>query len=648
MASGEGDTEGAPHRLGSQRNGAIGVTHRSPEHVWVLEAAAMSDFDRTPDSRTPHVLQVDPAGIPLDLVEDPAWVVWRLEPRPDRLGAWSKAPYQATDCRRRASVRDPSTWATFDRAFVTYEAHPTLDGIGLVLHDAGLVGVDLDGAIDGDGTVKAWAQEIVGPLVRAHWERSPSGRGLRGLTFGALPPGGRKRTYADGVVEMYDDGRFLTITGHAIPPGRHKLIDLQVDIEALHARIFGPSGVGLAAITTRRTGRSLELPAEGRRLLDAAFRGKFGKIYRRIWLGEYGSADDEDGPHGDASSGDWLVASELAYQGIRVGISERELGPLLEDTMRASAAYRPKWDRPWTVTVDDRSVRTTYLGVTIGKAIQRALTRSRAPMPDGASVPDHTAEGPANGGRPSMSPVAPGSPEQPTDMAIELAQARAIIADHQAVIAGLRNERDAAVALLRASNERAQDLARVLRNRGLSSSEARVAIAVAWRVESDQTRGRDESRIDFAEMAEAAGTSKATVGRVLATLSEGDYAPFTKRTTTVARMIRDRETGRSAPRPTSATFVRARHEGAILAALAAYSPTKRPQHGGRRTSRRAERSRAARPVDPAALKSGGDRGAPRGGAGGGLAGDGPGGGGGLAAYSVKLTALKDYPTTVVG
>ena len=76
-----------------------------------------------------------------------------------------------------------------------------------------------------------------------------------------MPPGGRKRRYQDGGVELYDDGRFLTVTGHALPTGRRTLVDQQVAIEAVHARIFGPSEITLAAIPTFRTVlRDLLLP----------------------------------------------------------------------------------------------------------------------------------------------------------------------------------------------------------------------------------------------------------------------------------------------------------------------------------------------------------------------------------------------------
>jgi primase-polymerase (primpol)-like protein len=48
--------------------------------------------------------------------------------------------------------------------------------------------------------------------IDSYTEVSPSGAGLRIWTPGVLPPGGRRKGY----VEMYDGGRYLTVTGHRV------------------------------------------------------------------------------------------------------------------------------------------------------------------------------------------------------------------------------------------------------------------------------------------------------------------------------------------------------------------------------------------------------------------------------------------------
>jgi primase-polymerase (primpol)-like protein len=164
---------------------------------------------------TPTWLTVDPASIPRDLTDTPAWVVWRGEPAPNRPGKWAKVPYRATDPSLKASTTDPETWSTFSDAFMAYSSDPSIHGVGYVLHDEGITGVDLDDCFAEDGSLKRWAQEIVSALP-GYWERSPSGRGVRGLCRAHLPPGRRKGRVDGSSIEIYDDVRFLTITGVAL------------------------------------------------------------------------------------------------------------------------------------------------------------------------------------------------------------------------------------------------------------------------------------------------------------------------------------------------------------------------------------------------------------------------------------------------
>ena len=161
----------------------------------------------------PTWLSVEPANIPRDLIGTAAWVVWRAEAVAGKVGKWTKVPYRAADPSRKASTTDPATWATFAEAHGAYQSDPSLHGIGYVLHDEGITGVDLDDAFADDGSLKPWAQEIVSALAGAYWERSPSGKGIRGLCRASLPPGRRKRKLEGSSIEIYDDVRFLTITG---------------------------------------------------------------------------------------------------------------------------------------------------------------------------------------------------------------------------------------------------------------------------------------------------------------------------------------------------------------------------------------------------------------------------------------------------
>jgi primase-polymerase (primpol)-like protein len=169
--------------------------------------------EATPRPDTPSWLPVIPENFPLELTKNHSWVVWRAEPVPDRSGKWTKVPYQSNAPTRKASVTEPATWSSFSGAYMAYQAHLDIDGIGYVLHDEGVTGIDLDDCFADNGTLKPWASEIVSSLSGVYWERSPSGKGLRGLCRARLPPGRRKRRIDGCSVELYDDVRFLTLTG---------------------------------------------------------------------------------------------------------------------------------------------------------------------------------------------------------------------------------------------------------------------------------------------------------------------------------------------------------------------------------------------------------------------------------------------------
>ena len=161
-------------------------------------------------AETPAGATVNPAGIPDELKAIPQWVGWRYEERLySRTGELkrTKVPYQLDG--RRASSTDSATWTTFEQATAAYQ-RGGFSGIGFVVTlEAGIVGVDLDHCRNPEtGVIEPWAQLLVDRLG-SYSEITPSRTGLRIFVYGHLPSHGRKK----GNVEMYDSGRFLTVTG---------------------------------------------------------------------------------------------------------------------------------------------------------------------------------------------------------------------------------------------------------------------------------------------------------------------------------------------------------------------------------------------------------------------------------------------------
>jgi hypothetical protein len=184
-----------------------------------------------PQPEKPIYLPVKWENIPPYLKQFPHFVAWRAEWR-EGDACWAKVPYDAAT-GRRASVIDPTTWATYDAAAEACQAGG-YDGPGFVLTVAtGLVAVDLDHAVDEGGVPQPWALAIVRDLD-SYTERSPTGRGLHVWTRAELPPSGRRQ----GSIEMYCEGRYLTLTGHVLDGYPSEVCDRPQAVHQLHECVF--------------------------------------------------------------------------------------------------------------------------------------------------------------------------------------------------------------------------------------------------------------------------------------------------------------------------------------------------------------------------------------------------------------------------
>lgn len=157
-------------------------------------------------------------NIPLELRALPQWVVWRYEVRNDRR---TKVPY-SPDGLHKASIHDPGTWGTFDRA-VAGALAPNVDGIGFVLTENDpYAGIDID---DKQESPASEEELQVHARVLQHFvsytERSVGSRwvdehgrergGYHIVIRGRLR-GGRDR----GHIGVYASERYLTFSGDVV------------------------------------------------------------------------------------------------------------------------------------------------------------------------------------------------------------------------------------------------------------------------------------------------------------------------------------------------------------------------------------------------------------------------------------------------
>lgn len=154
-------------------------------------------------------------GIPEELRQRPQWICWAAK---ERNGKQTKIP-KRPDGKGNAKSNDMATWGSFEQAVKTAEERGW--GIGFVFSDAGpYVGIDLDDCQDAPGKPRQWLKDVsISPMARETFiEHSPSGQGLHiFLKDVSIPQWWTNvdRDTEDGHegVEVYEDGRFFTVTG---------------------------------------------------------------------------------------------------------------------------------------------------------------------------------------------------------------------------------------------------------------------------------------------------------------------------------------------------------------------------------------------------------------------------------------------------
>lgn len=150
--------------------------------------------------------------IPTEIKECFGWGVWIASPRPNQPGKFNKAPRSAIT-GKPISINHPEAFVDFETCWRAFGAG-AYTGIGILLDGSDWIGVDIDNFANIPATkrqsVTSWLAEAF--VQGAYVERSPSGSGLRAIFRGRFLGKGRKV----GSLEIYQEGRFMTVTGHSL------------------------------------------------------------------------------------------------------------------------------------------------------------------------------------------------------------------------------------------------------------------------------------------------------------------------------------------------------------------------------------------------------------------------------------------------
>jgi len=458
----------------------------------------------------PAWLPVILENIPKRLADDPAWFPQLIRPKRGKVGKWDKIPADPTTAEP-ATWSDPSKHCTLNDAYMAYQRDRRFDGIGHIMHGAGVVGIDLDDSIAEDGSIKPWALEIVDQFSGAYWEKSISGRGLRGFCLGALPDdaGGRRSKIEGCSVEIYGDERNLVVTGQVIRRV-DDLADCQEAVTALYERLgAGRVRATGTAIGTGLVGRLDTVPPEGMAILEAAFGGRHGARLLEIW--------GRDDLHvAGASEDDWALASEIAYQAIRRGHTGTALALLVEETMRAGP-YRAKWDQ--------RRGPTTWLAQDVANAIATVQKRTEAHRSRSADAPQDDPDAGLDEW-PSHDPEA--LSETPAQIIArlerELGQARTVIATQQTVIRSERATRESAEATAREAKETVQLIRDVIAWTGAEPPQKLLILGTLFEGHSRASRGIDT--LTNACLMEITGLKENKVSECSQDFADREGSPF--------------------------------------------------------------------------------------------------------------------------
>jgi len=289
-------------------------------------------------------------AIPDDLQHYPNWITYRIKEFKDTEGnvKRTKIPYTPTT-GMKASTTDPATWVDFETALA---CESNYDGLGFVFTNSPFVGVDLD---DVGNEIKAFEHgdlnNIVGEFheaLQTYMEISPSGNGLHLILKGELPQGGNRA----GNIEMYDTGRYFTVTGDQL--GEYDLINPNGSnlIKPLHEKYIGKGEGNEVSFKDFEAIHSYGNGLNEEEVLEALARSKDREKYY-IDLFQ----------NGDYAKHGYPSRSE-AEQGLinKLGFYSDFDKNIMDSLLKQSKLYEPKWERTKKDTISKALATRTANG----------------------------------------------------------------------------------------------------------------------------------------------------------------------------------------------------------------------------------------------------------------------------------------------
>ena len=272
--------------------------------------------------------------VPEELKKLDRWCVWKFVKRGNNL---TKMPINP-ETNSPAKSNDESTWSSYQSA-VNF---PDKDGIGFFFKPP-YIGIDLDDVPNEIQRYKSgdYENNIVFDFyesAKSYGEISPSGNGIHIIAKGKLP-GDKKRK---GDVEVYDHGRFFTVTGNTL----NKYEEVEDVSNNVMKRLYDKylETKKVTRIRNHGISHTLSETAIVRKIFESKQAQSFHMFMSGGWEELYSSQSEAD----------------LAFANMLAFWCARDYSQM-DNLFRQSSLMRDKWD--------EKRGKTTYGEATLYKAI---------------------------------------------------------------------------------------------------------------------------------------------------------------------------------------------------------------------------------------------------------------------------------------
>lgn len=247
-----------------------------------------------------------------------------------------------------ASSTDPGTWSDYATAAGAV-TRLGCRGIGFVL-GGGIAGIDIDHCIDPETGVVAQAALAIVESMHSYTEISPSGTGLHILWRGTKAGPSCRKALAPGMgLEMYDGGRYFTVTGRSWHDPPLPLAERTAEAAAIyHKYLDKPKPAASTAAQARPVQPRPAGVLQDAQILEKAKQAKGGEKLAALLAGDWQ-------PYAPSrSEADLALCNLLAFW---LGADKARM----DAAFRGSGLFRKKWD--------ERRGADTYGNLTLARAL---------------------------------------------------------------------------------------------------------------------------------------------------------------------------------------------------------------------------------------------------------------------------------------